>query len=486
MPAEFTGEQKLRIVLESIIRGVPREEQCKKYSITPEQFQTWHDHLIKNGGKIYEPGALRSGRSSRTKKVKFTPWYVSSLLAISILLNLGGGIVWAVWKMASPEKEDSLVDVFPDIESSSNEENEFEAADQSTEAIEDDLQLESLIKQVDEFAMQEKDLDPIDRLSETPEIVKSREVREMLSNSLKLPESPSALQLASEVEFLDQTYEGKHVVYLVDVGGYQLEGKDGAARFNRMKVALLESLTKLSKNSYFNLVLCWNLREAHALGKTILRASDENKKFASDWIKSIGTDLDGLKDGRNQFYPKELLYAKPLVGVVGPWYGLATAMSYDPDLVFFMVGNMPKFMPEEVSRLDFNGLGLDIGASSTSSPQLVDKDGLNSLIRKTAGYWLVALQSDRNLPSSQEDIEDIAMSRLGLENWKGPQAPMRTEVPWDKAFDNFLAGLELGIEKIPQVHTFQTLPDHQVWPSSLQNSMEEFCESSRGSLNIFP
>ena len=271
MPAEFTGEQKLRIVLESIIRGVPREEQCKKYSITPEQFQTWHDHLIKNGGKIYEPGALRSGRSSRTKKVKFTPWYVSSLLAISILLNLGGGIVWAVWKMASPEKEDSLVDVFPDIESSSNEENEFEAADQSTEAIEDDLQLESLIKQVDEFAMQEKDLDPIDRLSETPEIVKSREVREMLSNSLKLPESPSALQLASEVEFLDQTYEGKHVVYLVDVGGYQLEGKDGAARFNRMKVALLESLTKLSKNSYFNLVLCWNLREAHALGKNDLK-----------------------------------------------------------------------------------------------------------------------------------------------------------------------------------------------------------------------
>ena len=41
MPAEFTGEQKLRIVLESIIRGVPRDDQCKKYGITSEQFQTW-------------------------------------------------------------------------------------------------------------------------------------------------------------------------------------------------------------------------------------------------------------------------------------------------------------------------------------------------------------------------------------------------------------------------------------------------------------
>ena len=105
MPAEFTGEQKLRIVLESIIRGVPREEQCKKYSITPEQFQTWHDHLIKNGGKIYEPGALRSGRSSRTKKVKFTPWYVSSLLAISILLNLGGGGLFGQYGRWLPQRK---------------------------------------------------------------------------------------------------------------------------------------------------------------------------------------------------------------------------------------------------------------------------------------------------------------------------------------------------------------------------------------------
>ena len=63
MPAEFTGEQKLRIVLESIIRGVAKEEQCKKYGITDEQFQVWHDHLIKNGGKIYEMGSNPSTQS---------------------------------------------------------------------------------------------------------------------------------------------------------------------------------------------------------------------------------------------------------------------------------------------------------------------------------------------------------------------------------------------------------------------------------------
>ena len=88
MPAEFTGEQQLRIVLESIIRGVPKEEQCKKYGITDEQFQAWHDHLIKNGGKIYEMGPSRASRPTRTRKVKFVPWYVKLLLILSIFSNL--------------------------------------------------------------------------------------------------------------------------------------------------------------------------------------------------------------------------------------------------------------------------------------------------------------------------------------------------------------------------------------------------------------
>ena len=59
-------------------------------------------------------------------------------------------------------------------------------------------------------------------------------------------------------------------------------------------------------------------------------------------------------------------------------------------------------------------------------------------------------------------------------------------IPWEKAFDNFLAGLELGISKIPQIHVFQTLQEHTRWPTSLQKSMAEFCESTRGNLSVFP
>ena len=35
---DLTGEQKLRIVLESIIRKIPKEEQCQKYGISEEDF----------------------------------------------------------------------------------------------------------------------------------------------------------------------------------------------------------------------------------------------------------------------------------------------------------------------------------------------------------------------------------------------------------------------------------------------------------------
>jgi len=485
MSAEFTGEQKLRIVLESIIRGVPKEEQCKKYGITDEQFQTWHDHLLKNGGSIYEQGNSRTHKS-RTKKVKFIPWYFSVLLTLSIMINLGGGIVWAVWQMASPHKGESMVDIFSGVSTTARETNDSQRGAESLVISQDELGLQGLLEEVDDYAFADKDSDPSVQLSDNPLLTEKREMREVLSDSLKLPLKPDTLDLAAEVEFLGQNYEGKHVVYLVDVGGYQLNGDGAVERLDRMKVALLESLTKLSSNSFFNLVLCWNLREAHALGKTILRASDENKKFATDWITSLRTNLEGLKEGRNQFYPKELLYAKPLAGVVGPWYGLATAMSYDPDLVFFFVGNMPGFVPDEVSRLDFNGLGLDSDGLNTGESNVQSHENLKPLIRKTAGYWLLALQSERNLPETSQDIEDIAMTRLGLDDWANSKGPVQQEIPWDKAFDNFLAGLELGIDKIPQIHAFQTLSEPTVWPSSLQNSMAEFCESSRGSMTLFP
>ena len=180
------------------------------------------------------------------------------------------------------------------------------------------------------------------------------------------------------------------------------------------------------------------------------------------------------------------MYARVLPGVVGPWYGLATAISYDPDVVFFLAGNMPDFSPDEVSGNDYNGLGIKqvSGLYSLKDSNSIEED-LSSLIRKTAGLWLIALQSEQDLPETTEQIEEIALRRLGLDSIKPEHIAKKFSIPWGKSFDNFLAGLELGASKIPQVHVFQTLPEHMIWPTTLQKSMEEFCESTSGSLQLF-
>ena len=105
MSAEFSGEQKLRIVLESIIRGIPKEDQCKKYAITPQEFQSWHDHLIKNGGSIYDKPI-----NQKPERVKFTPWYLKLLLTFSLLAHVAVVIIFSVWQLSdSSEKEDVYI-----------------------------------------------------------------------------------------------------------------------------------------------------------------------------------------------------------------------------------------------------------------------------------------------------------------------------------------------------------------------------------------
>jgi len=148
---------------------------------------------------------------------------------------------------------------------------------------------------------------------------------------------------------------------------------------------------------------------------------------------------------------------------------------------------MPDFPPDEVSRNDYNGLGISNSADALGSPQAAGvSEQLSSLVRKTAAHWLVALQSERNLPDNQLELEDIAMRRLSLDDMEPELISRKFSIPWEKAFDNFLAGLEMGIAKIPQVHVFQTLPKHIKWPTDLQKTMAEFCESTKGSFNQFP
>ena len=138
-----------------------------------------------------------------------------------------------------------------------------------------------------------------------------------------------------EVMLNDKIYEGKHALYVLDASLHSLDSEEGQKSFVDTTNSVINSIESLSSYSFFNLVVFWDLREAAALGKTILRANDENKRFfAINWLKSLGSTSESVKENRNQFHPKELLYIQPMPGVVATWYALITAISFEPDLIF--------------------------------------------------------------------------------------------------------------------------------------------------------
>ena len=104
----------------------------------------------------------------------------------------------------------------------------------------------------------------------------------------------------------------------------------------------------------------------------------------------------------------------------------------------------------------------------------------------TPSRWFVKLPLSGLFPyrpptTDSQDIEELALKRLGI---LGGQeiALSSSQIPWDRAFDNFLTGLEVSFDKIPKTHFFLSLPDHSVWPTRLTDTVREFAESSKGVL----
>lgn len=477
MANEFSGEQKLRIVLESIIRNVSKSEQSKKYGVPEEEFQKWHDHLIQNGGKLFESSlttksTIRPKRIKRSKGSKF-------LLFMSILINVSLLAFGAYYTIINDLKFESIwldqtenpLDQQPVIVS---EVPPFNEPVFSAKNVPKEVKFEAPITN-DPF-------DPEKNSGQYP-LDQSKPKAELFKKSSILPQL-DAVDLPQDVSFLGKTYDGRHVVYLLDVGTYVIENKESVAQFNKIKKGLISSILSLSPNSYFNLVMYWNLREASALGPTILKASKENKKYAEDWINSLGDTKESIKVERNQYYPKEVLYTKPSIGIVGPWYALSMAISFDPDLVFVISGNLPDFDRSEVPRSHYDGLG-NINFESTTT-SFTSSASVSSLTRETAMKWFYSITPVDLLPSSEQEAEKMALAKLGI-SMEGGSKTIYEELPWGVTFENFISSLEVGFDQIPKTHFILSLPRYTSWPSSLFDSAKEFTESSRGTFqeNLF-
>ena len=482
---ELSGEQKLRIVLESIIRKVPKEEQCQKYGISEEEFLGWQDQLTNNGGQIFEPGFGSKTISRRPQVIRKMGPVAKVFLTLSLFSNIGlitVAIVLSLNNSSQPPEAQVLSKTVVPSDSplhSAQPDTDFSSLQPATPEVE---------KPPVEPSGEIKDL--LAAGSNTMGQQKNEDLETLLAKPMELPvpqvisPTDTFIDVSSEVSFLDKIYEGRHVVYILDVGDYVLKGEGAAKRFEQMKDAVLSSIVTLSPNSYFNLVLYWNLRETSALGKTILKANRDNIKYAIDWISGLGSSLEDLKENRNQFVPKELLYSKPLPGVVGPWFGLGVGITFDPDLIFILSGNSPSFPMAAVPKSHFNGLDLSQrsllnGSSETLSAHPASL--LSDLTRQTARKWLVSMEPPGSLPENVLEIEKIAIRRLGLSEEFG-QAQSSVSIPWEKVFENFLSSLEVNAQMIPQTNFFLCMPPHIRWPNDLFNTASEFAESSKGIL----
>lgn len=482
--SEFTGEQKLRIVLESILRNVPKAEQCQKYGITEAEFDSWNHKLVTDGGRIYDEHKKASSSYGTPLSANFK--YLAKIgIILSLIINLAGICILVIWLLTDEKEELAEAATFPtkavqegSSDFSDNENFVFGEGNQSvqSERIVEGGELESFIAG---FNSQKKESSPL--------------LESLLADPLKLP-TPEVLSpvnqedLNAEVILFNKTYKGKHVVYVLDASLYMIENNSSAKRFEKMRNEVMDSIINLSTNSYFNLVMYWNLREAAALGRTILRANQENKKLAIDWLSSLTGNTKELKEKRNRFYQKELLFANPLPGIVGPWYGVSTAVSYDPDLIFVFSGNISAFSPQEVPKSHYSRLGVNpFSITSTSSADLNASTvvQVSELTKQTALKWLSSIEPLSKLPANSSEVEEIALKRLGL--W-GVSASSNGDVniPWKKVFEFFLTGLEFNFSEVPSSHFFVYLPEHTAWPNDLSHTVQDFSISSKGSFVINP
>ena len=471
--AKFTGEQKLRIILESLLRDVPKKEQCQKYGISEKDFDTWNNKLLQEGGRIFEDhGSSKVSHNSNRGGLTNLIFWLSLLLNLTLLV----GATALYFFYYSPDGNEALEKLIARDELKGNEGNVSDAhlTMDSFAEVQPNPELDALIaKQIksrsdlkdDEKSKGDSVLDLVPAIGDVIPPIKPNEH-------------------AREIQIMGKSYEGKHVVYVLDASIHRVDSPEGKKSFTENIQSLVESISTLSSSSYFNLVLFWDLREGAALGKTILPANNEYKQYAVDWLNSLEVDRDTLKENRSRFHPKELLYVKPMPGVVAGWFGLTMAISYDPDLIFVFTGKATNYQLSEIPKAHFSGLGIDLSNKPhlSTSDSTIDK-GLPNFVKETAVRWLQTIESEENLPADLTKLEQVALERLGLRSDQGNISGL-IDIPWQKTFEKFLINLDINFSEIPQTHFFVSLPEHMAWPSKLSETVIEFVESTNGTFSL--
>jgi hypothetical protein len=481
MAKYFSGDEKLRIVLESIIRGISKDEQCKKYECSETDFDVWREHLVNNGGKVFEPGYGLV--ASQSKKSSGGGWLSRLLLTLSILANLAVVSVALAWKMKWIDFESyfPIHEVVSATEPSSSPDRHHSTATLPKGVLKGGETLDSLLlSQQSSPAKQDSSTStgPSDSLesSALPSAMVSdpSSAKAPLFSGLAGKARPTF-----EIDAFGVRTPGRLVVFALDASDYMTRG-NRVGQFRELKNKLQLAISGLSAKSRFNLLIFRNLREVEVFGKTILQASSTNKSLALKWIKEIGEPYEKKSPSIPRPNDSDIVN-KPPPGTVGPWYALYCAIkNYEPDAVFVLTGECSSMRPQDFSVVESDQSGL----KEASDPEDLKKwEQRTKTLRLTAVKWLLAsLKADEATPTTQNELELIALARLQMTLPPKPRVSSSGSWPWRDVYEKFRVALNEEETHLPIVHFVVALPEGVTWPADLTETAGEFARMAKGQL----
>ena len=467
MAKHFSGEEKLRIVLESIIRSISKDEQCKKYECSETDFDAWREHLVTNGGKVFEPGygvvATKSNKSSGGG------WFSKIVLTLSILANLAVASAALAWQM----KWIDFGSYLPIHEVASTSEPSSPPVSRHPSA-----------------AMPGTDQKGGETLESLLLAAKSSTAKQdALTSSGSVPSSTKAPLFSGLHGRVRPTYEidafgirtpGRQIVFALDASDYMTRG-NRVGRFRELKNKLQLAISGLSAKSYFNLLIFRNLREVEMFGKTILPANPTNKSEAIKWLKVIGEPYENKQAASNRRPNDSDIVEKPPPGTVGPWYALYCAIkNYEPDAVFVLTGECSSMRFQDFSVVESDPSGL----KEASDPEDLKKwEQQTKTLRLTAVKWLLAsMKAAEVTPTTQDELELLALARLQMTLPPKPRVSSGGSWPWRDVYDKFRVALNEEETHLPIVHFVVALPEGVTWPADLTETTGEFARMAKGQL----
>tara|TARA_Y100001934_G_scaffold280143_1_gene385987 strand:+ start:1169 stop:2611 length:1443 start_codon:yes stop_codon:yes gene_type:complete len=461
---DWTGEEKLRVVLEAMKTSVA--QVCAKYAqhgLSEEQIQNWRQQMVERGGEVFEPKvAPQAPQTVRIKAPKQNPFLVF-IATFSILFNCALAVLAAAVYF-------DLVDLSGWF-GTGNSGGDASALPAKVSSSRPDY--EALLASASEGLNPQGNSDP----SAPP----SRETPSRPPVTAPIfggPQPPQGAEMVSEVEVCGVLGQGNKVVFVLDLNQYMRTAPDGEKNFERLLMEVRDGVQSLGAKTAFNVILLDGISRLHMLEKTLVEASGFNKRAAYSWLSFPSWDVPG---GVKTRFGETDLGLKLPDGVVGPWRALSAALAFDPDLIYLVTGDCSSLRPDEFSVSELSGVQVSSAVRSTVWERWRRE---TDAVRLTVAKWL---QSDtlRSSDIAVSDAEiDVAIRKLGIPMPAKPLGSPDSRWPWASIYQKFSRSLMRSIPDLADTHMVVVLPKGRALPVDLEGKSKEFAQLSGGSYTI--